>query len=216
MIFTKETQHLLKLYNNSDFNLEPNDILEIPTFSHNNCRITVTFQPTDYESLLGIMAVKIRTSENVIFTPFYLKEEDNEVKFIPFFDKPEYRAIKKDIVLKDNNKMDSLFGDISKHILNCNMSDVVHNDTHTWERYSNERTVLPSKTNDNVLPMTIKSVRIGEQSKKRIYRMFPNDEARIIINALWRNNKTIVFTSNPSLKRNIYAIFNDNNIKIEN
>ena len=89
-------------------------------------------------------------------------------------------------------------------------------DTHTWERYSNERTVLPSKTNDNVLPMTIKSVRIGEQSKKRIYRMFPNDEARIIINALWRNNKTIVFTSNPSLKRNIYAIFNDNNIKIEN
>lgn len=67
----------------------------------------------------------------------------------------------------------------------------------------------------DVSPMTIKNVRIGQTSKDRLYRMFPYKEARQIVNALWNNKKTIVFTSNPKSARNIYALFAEYHITIE-
>ena len=93
MEFTKPAMHLLSLYNDVGLNNDAGEILEIPEFTHDYCEVMVTFKPSDYENMIGVMAVKIRTSENVTFSPFYLKLQMNElgndvVEFIPFFDKP--------------------------------------------------------------------------------------------------------------------------------
>ena len=125
MIFTEETNYLLRLYNESRLNVEQGDILEIPAFQHDNCNITVSFIPSREESIAGIMAVKIRTLRNVVFTPFYLKyivEDDNnndEIEFNPFFDRAEYRAIRDEIIRVDGNETRPLFEDISRHIFEC-------------------------------------------------------------------------------------------------
>lgn len=220
MRFTEPAMHLLELYNDAELNNYTGEILEIPEFTHDYCNVVVTFKPSDYESVVGVMAVKIRTSENVTFSPFYLKLQIDElgndvVEFIPFFDKLEYKALKDEIIAVDGYSTNPLFQDIENHILDCTTNDVIHGDAHTWIRHKSERTVQPSPANDDVSPMTIKSVRIGQSSKDRLYRMFPYEEARQIVNALWNNNKTIVFTSNPKSARNIYALFADYHITIE-
>jgi len=220
MIFTEQAEHLLALYNDSGLNIAYGEILEIPEFVHDNCRIVVTFKPSDYTNNIGIMAVKIRTSLNVTFTPFYLKNRiglsgNRDVEFTPFFDMAEYMALKDEIILADGNSTIPLFEDIGEHICACNLVDIIERNNQTWLTYKHERTAHPAPENDDVSPMTIKSVKIGKSSKDRIYRMFPYNEARQIVNALWKNNKTIVFTSNPDYERNIYALFEEYHVTIE-
>lgn len=216
MNYTKEKEHLDELYDLSNLDLNYKDILEIPTFLHNGCRISVSYLPKNNDTNESIMAVKIRTNNNVTFTPFYLKPcENSEFEFIAFFDNPEYEAIKESIIFKDNNSTIPLFKDISHHILNCTISDVIKQNTDIWLTYQRQRTVFPHPANDNILPMTIKNVRIGELSKKRIRRIFPVSEANKIINILYKNNKTIVFTTDPTKARNIYALLSANQIFIE-
>lgn len=220
MIFTKPAKHLLDLYTSSGLNNDNGDILEIPEFMHNNCRVVITFKPSDYINIVGIMAIKIRTSKNVTFTPFYLKvKTDNngnqEVEFTPFFDKAEYKALNDEIIKVDGFSTVPLFKDIETHICSCCLTNLIRGNNQTWLRYKSQRTAHPSASNDDISPMTIKSVRIGKTSKDRIYRMFPYDEAKKIVNALWQNEKTIVFTSHPNSARNIYALFKEYHITIE-
>lgn len=220
MVFSRPAMHLLRLYKDAGLDDAAGEILEIPEFTHNHCGIVVTFKPSEYNNVLGIMAIKIRTMENVTFSPFYLKIEvdgagNSDVEFVPFFDKPEYMALKDEIISVDGYSTNPLFQDIEDHILNCSLTEVIHGDEQTWIRHKGERTVHPLPANDDVSPMTIKNVRIGQSSKDRLYRMFPYDEARQIVNALWKNNKTIVFTSNPRSARNIYALFSEYHITIE-
>lgn len=209
MVFTEAAKRLNDLYNlycNND------NILELPTFIHRDCRITVTYRPT---SVGGVMAVKITTSKNVIFTPFYLKNECGDICFVPFFDKPEYNAIKDEIIIPDNYSTTALFDDIAEHIINADECMVMSVNSNTWTTYKRQRTAQPSKSNDNILPMTIKNIRIGDSSRKRLYRIFPKDEASAIVNALYREGKTIVFTSDPNSERNIYALLKNYHVIIE-
>ncbi len=216
MEYTKPKKHLDNLYTEAHLKLTYKDILEIPPFLHNGCQITVTYLPVNKDTDNAVIAVKIRTHKDVIFTPFYLKENINGTyEFVPYFDTPEYMAIKEPIINRDNYSTIPLFNDIAMHILNCTPNDVIRQDGSVWAKYRGQRTAHPCKANDNVLPMTIKNVGIGDISRKRIYRMFPYDEAKKIVNALWKNKKTIVFTPVPSKARNIYAILSKYQIFIE-
>lgn len=45
MNFTQEKEYLDILYQMANLDLSKNEILEIPTFRHDNCDITVTYLP---------------------------------------------------------------------------------------------------------------------------------------------------------------------------
>jgi hypothetical protein len=169
MDYTKESNKLQTMYRAI---VNDNSILQLPTFNYRGCNITVTYKPDD--NGFGVLAVKIRTPQNVIFTPFYLKNEEDKdvVTFIPFFDNAEFSAIKQSIIIPDKCSTVPLFLAISQHILGLTINEANSVNVGTWEEYRRERTAHPNVDNDNILPMTIKNVRIGDSSKKRIRRCF--------------------------------------------
>lgn len=215
MDYTKEKNHLDSLYAAAHLSLDSKNILEIPTFVYHGCQISVSYLPQNEDTNNPIIAIKIRTSQNVTFTPFYLtKDKENEETYnvTTFFGEDEYYALKKEIFSKDNWSPASLFEDIGEHILKCTKDDVISCNSSLWETYKKNRTVYPKKDDDDVLPMTIRNVCIGDRSEKRIRRMFPSNEAALIVNALRKANKTIVFTSSPDKARNIYALLDQDHI----
>ena len=190
-LFTQERIYLEQMYHELAIS---DGILELDDFSYHGCTIRISYIAKGDSLDCDIMTLFIRTNDDVVFVPIYIKEKESEYFIETYFDKESYKALRNPIIAKDGYKVNGLFNSISKHILDSNSEDYHSNDKDVLKRYSSERTAIPDSFDNGMFPYTLKRVRIGIQSKSRIKRIFPYPESYNVIKALEENNMTVVFT----------------------
>lgn len=216
MNFTKEAEKLKSLYVECGLRSDRHEIMGLPDFQHDDCTVRISYLPPILAYEHEVLGVFISHERVVTFTTLYIvpdEEEPGYRKITPFFDPAIYEVLKDLIIDRDGHTTSVLFKRISEHILNASGLTVENCSSGLWLDYRRMRTVSPRHAyNDDVFPLTLRNVRIGQLSKKRLRVMFTSSEAERIIEALWKSKMTVVFTSDPSRARDIFALLKDEHI----